>query len=524
MLDRWFNYPAHYYLHFVGLLILSFGLPLNKVVMSIGTIWLVSNLFLEFQFKTYFKNIVSNKITIVICCIFLIHLIGLLWTDNYSYAFSDIRIKLPFFLIPLTICAKPIKENHKQIIIYIFCAVLLITSIVNVYHFNSNDHFTDGTDIRLISLFGSHIRYGLLVIMGICISLSQITRYQKKSWMWVLTTIWFFFYLIISQVLSSYIVLVILFIGLPIYFIHTSRSKTFRVINLIFITASALLMLFILKFLFITPEPRIIYNELEKESALGNPYLHDTTLPIQENGSFIFTYIQEDELRLGWKQKSKISIDGLDNKGQNIKGTLIRYLTSKGLKKDLNGVNQLDQDDIYNIENGISSIRQINSPFLARIDGLKYQIQYYKYSDNLSGHSLLQRLEHWRAAMLLIKENFIIGVGTGDIEDEFQKTYEHMNSPLTKETRKRAHNQYLTFWISFGFIGFALIVLLSWFLISTSFKNKSFIAFCFSLILIASFIPEDTLETQQGVTFVGFFIAIFFSGKITNTIEIEKHP
>ncbi len=47
--------------------------------------------------------------------------------------------------------------------------------------------------------------------------------------------------------------------------------------------------------------------------------------------------------------------DGKDEKGQELKMTLIRYLNSKGLRKDAEGMDQLDEKDIRNVEQGIAN-------------------------------------------------------------------------------------------------------------------------------------------------------------------------
>jgi len=80
-----------------------------------------------------------------------------------------------------------------------------------------------------------------------------------------------------------------------------------------------------------------------------------------------------------------------------------------------------------------------------------------------------------------------------------------MNSPLSKDSRLRAHNQYLSIAVAFGIVG------LVWFLITLFYpiflcgKSKSYLYVSFLLIAIVSFLTEDTLETQAGVTFYAFF-------------------
>ena len=62
----------------------------------------------------------------------------------------------------------------------------------------------------------------------------------------------------------------------------------------------------------------------------------------------------------------------------------------------------------------------------------------------------------------IIKENPIIGVGTGDVNDQFLNKYDELKSPLTEERRLRAHNTYLTETVSFGLFG--LLFFITWML------------------------------------------------------------
>jgi hypothetical protein len=88
-----------------------------------------------------------------------------------------------------------------------------------------------------------------------------------------------------------------------------------------------------------------------------------------------------------------------------------------------------------------------------------------------------------------------------------------MNSPLDKANRWRSHNQYLSIFIAFGVFGFLwfIFTLLYPAFITKKYNNYYFAVFW--LIAVLSMLAEDTLETQDGVTFFAFFNAfLLFSG------------
>ncbi len=82
MLDRWLGVKIHHYLHILGMMVLAFGLPMNKVLMSIGAIWGVSNLVLEGHFSTYWKNCKENRTFLFLLGFFLLHIVAMIWSSN----------------------------------------------------------------------------------------------------------------------------------------------------------------------------------------------------------------------------------------------------------------------------------------------------------------------------------------------------------------------------------------------------------------------------------------------------------
>ena len=104
------------------------------------------------------------------------------------------------------------------------------------------------------------------------------------------------------------------------------------------------------------------------------------------------------------------------------------------------------------------------------------------------------------------------GVGNGDVDMEFMEYYDSVQSPLSEQWRRRAHNQLLTFLISFGIPGLILCLLA---LIAPLFllgRQHSLLAVGFLILVLVSMISEDTLETARGASFVAYFYALFIFG------------
>jgi hypothetical protein len=225
-------------------------------------------------------------------------------------------------------------------------------------------------------------------------------------------------------------------------------------------------------------------------------------------------YISEEEMMREWNKRSSASYKGIDNKGQDLRYTLIRYLTSAGLRKDSLGVSSLSDNDIRNIENGIANIRFTEGSTIgSMLYDIIWQIDYYRRGGNPSGHSITQRMEYFKTGLRIFKRNPIFGTGTGDVPKEFIQQYERDATVLDPGFRDRAHNQYLTFLISFGIVGFLLIGLSVFVPVLQQKGFKSYLFLIFLSIALLSMFTEDTLETHAGVSFFAYFYSLFLFGK-----------
>lgn len=504
MFDRWLGFNIHYYLQVLGVFILAFGIPMNKVLMSIGTIWVAANIIIKGDFKSYWKNWKNNLVFWFVISVLFIHLLGLTYTEDFNYALKDLNSKLPLFSIPIALIAFPINKKHLFLALHLFLASIIITSTINIYYFYTQ-HVND---YRELSRFGSHIRYALIVVTGILIAVFLWIKRKKQGYIYLLLILWLSYYTIISQVLSGYVAFVFLVLGL---FIYGVVQKKYKVTRLSFAFLFLAITLFGLSYFYSALKPSHQSNQLEnlpEKSKHGEVYHHDTLSFWYENENHILSYIAENELKDAWNQRSSINFDTLIENSYPLRSILIRYMASKGLTKDKEGMKQMSDEDITNVENGVSSILYTYPLFKRKIAVLKNNIFQYVVGGNPNGNSFLQRIEHWKAAREIIKSNWILGVGTGDIQEQFNEQYKAMNTQLHPDYWKRAHNQFLTFWVAFGIFGF---ILFTGFWILYLIKNiriKNLIGIGFTLIAISSFLSEDTIETQQGVTYIALFLGL----------------
>lgn len=506
MLSRYFGSRIHTHIHLFLLCSLAASVVFSKAFMSIGMVLLLLNLILEADFKKYWKNVKQYRLLHWMVAIFFFHVLSLIWSNNLDYGIHDVKVKLPLIVLPLVLTAKPIFERRNlKFILGFFLASVLFVTILNFLKYNQVFGNRTYDDIRGMSLFDSHVRLGLMVVMGIVVVV-QLYRWRTIPFLVALSIIlWLHYYTYFSQVLSGVMVLFAVYCIHGFYWIY-KRNKTLAFSSLIlFIATITMALIWLFKPITYDTEDYKL-SDLRKETTIeGNLYTHRLGEVSPETGKPIDIYICHAELKREWNKVSDILYDGgRDVKGQLIYRTLIRYMASKDLKKDAESFQLLTKNDILAIEKGHSSI--YNKGIWSRFYGLRYQLS--NVSDP-NGHSLLQRMEYWRTGTQIARQNWLIGTGIGDVQDSFNHQYNKNNSMLSEENRVRTHNMYITFLLSLGILGITMLIVSHLQFLKIQFSRGDLVGLAFIVIILISYLVEDTLETQSGVTFFGLFYGLF---------------
>ncbi len=504
----------HRYIFLFGLIGLAAGMLFGTVPTSIPQIILAANWLLEKDFSWKWQQLKNNRIFWVLISLFVLHLFGMIYTENVQRGLDDLRNKIPLLVLPLILFStKPLSYKELKLLFGFFFLSVFVSSICcyAVYAGYTNKIIVD---VRSASIFMSHIRFSLFIAFAIIGLIYRSLREQPfiLKIVSVLTMLWLLFFMYKLEMATGFLSLIIVGVLLLIIYSIKKLPKTVSAFILIVVLLSSVIVVKQTSesFHLFDKNPESSTNILLEKTKNGRTYLQDTVFGIAENGTLITININDEELQKEWNQRSNIDFDYLDKKGNNLRYTLLRYLASKGVTKDSVGVSILSDQDIKHIENGISNYKySLNSGLISRWRELVWEYTKYQRGENPSGHTLTMRLEFWKTGSYIVHQHPIIGVGTGDIQDAFNDMYNFTNSKLDLVWRLRCHNQYLAIAVAFGFIG--LLVFL-FYLLYPAFvlrKQLHYLYWPFFLIALLSFTTEDTLETQSGVTFFIFFQALF---------------
>lgn len=505
----------------IGLMLVAASMPLLNLGMSIGGIWLASAFalywlikgFSEGRWKEPWQQFARSTPALILVLFFLLHIVGLLYTEDLVRGIRDLKIKLPLLSFAVIFAAMPqMVREWRPILQKIFVVSVCISAIIiAASYLQEPERYTDAREAHR---FISHIRFGLMCALAFAISIYEIQKTAKLRMLWLLSLAVVMAYSVSLQNLTALSGILVSFILLPFAFSgEPGQKKLARV----FVTGGVAL--FLALGIYVAREARNYFpdtipqrGEIPEYNQNGKMYYHRYGDSQVENGNLVWYYLELEELETHWKQRSGKELSDNDAHGNDIYGTLVRYLSSKGLTKDSVGVWAMSEEDISAVKAGIPNYLEPAKPgYQKRLEQIFFELNAYTNGANPGGNSITQRLEFWKTGLKIMKQHPLGGIGTGDIGAEYARKYEEMNSPLDRKYRLRAHNQYLTAWIGNGILGFLLLVLL---LVVPLYcrkwnKQESFLPLVFLGIMALSFLSEDTLETQAGVTLFGFFYGLY---------------
>ena len=517
--------------YLLGLLMVAVGLTLSPFLMGMSQFWLVLVWLVDASltplkggqggFKDKFSRFCNNKAAVLLVAFFLMHLVGLLYTADFQYAMKDLRVKLPILVMPFVLSSMPPLDRKRfDFVMLVYVLSVFVATLFSFSTYLKHDY----EDVREISHFISHIRFCLNIVFCMAIIGYYLVKSRRavepvetpvlkclNRFLQCFLLLWFVYQIYIFESLSGYVIFAAVVVVSAVYaFLRWKKGRGWRIA----VGVSALAVLLVASVVLkrqikpLLKVESVDFSTLEQKTAQGNDYWHDTIYNPVEDGKFVGLYYCKKEMQEAWSERSNLPFEGTTTNGENLEATLARYLTSKDLRKDAQGVMALTDEDIRNIEQGVANYNNWKHPGLqARLSSTLFEYNLYRRFNNPNGGSLAQRIEFTRASFHIIGQHPWFGVGTGDVPQAFSQAYDEIQSPLKEEFRFRAHNQYLAIAVAFGLVGLAFFLFVLLFPWLSSRRNHTYLYLVFLCIMLLSMFPEDTLETQAGASLFAFFEA-----------------
>lgn len=510
----------HEQVYFYTLILIAVSLPLSIYTSSMFQIVLVVNWLAEGKLREKWLRLRGNRALWIFLLLYLIHVAGLLWSQDGAYGLKDLRVKLPLFMLPLIVAtSSPLVRKQSDTVLLFFSLSVFIGSLASVMKLTG---LLPGQieGYRDLSIFISHIRFSLMIVLALLVAFYSLVI-QRNSLsrlhriFYLVCLLWFPIFLVLLKSLSGIIIggiLTIFILGRAVLEIRDPVARFMAVVAVVMIPLFSIIYLghAVNKYYSVDP---LAAADLDRYTVEGNRYVNKPGRAETENGHYVWVHVCEMEMEREWNKQSDFDYHGRTTNGNGIRMTLIRFLTSKGLRKDAAGVRQLETEEIRAIEHGVANVIYMKRFRLyPRIYEVIWEIDRFRMGYDPNDKSVVQRYFYLDAGWKIARQHLLHGVGTGDVKQSFRDYYESIDSPLENKWRRRAHNQFLTFMIALGIPGLMLAVVAMIAPLFIARRERSFLAVGFLILLMISMLNEDTLETSAGTAFTAFFYALFIFG------------
>lgn len=156
-----------------SLIFLAFLIPLtvsgaNTVIVFISILWLISG-----DYKSKFYQITSSKIMLASIAFYLLHVIGMLWTQDIEWGLHILH-KMWYFILFYPILFNIVKTENLKYCVTAFLLAISVTEIFSyLIWFEIIPPFKNGT-VQNPTPFMSHISYNPILAFAIYLVLNQI--------------------------------------------------------------------------------------------------------------------------------------------------------------------------------------------------------------------------------------------------------------------------------------------------------------------------------------------------------------
>jgi len=135
-------------------------------------------------------------------------------------------------------------------------------------------------------------------------------------------------------------------------------------------------------------------------------------------------------------------------------------------------------------------------------------LQNYQKGKSVNNYPMGTRFLSYQLALDIASENYLLGCGLGDLEDEMRERYNRDHPTISEQNQIIPHNQFIYYLAATGILGVVIFIASFFYPLLYVWKEKIASAMVNYIIATLSFMVEPTLETQLGVAVAVTFILL----------------
>ena len=176
MLERFDLDKTYQYL----LIALAFLMPLtvigaNLIIIIIVLLWLCSG-----NYKSKYNDIIGSKLMIASIGFYILHLIGMFWTEDLEWGFHILH-KMWYFLLLLPVLYNIVNKEYTKYYIYAFLVAIALTEVISYLIWFEIIEEIMHAEINNPTPFMSHVSYNPFLAFAIYLVVHEILINKKLS-------------------------------------------------------------------------------------------------------------------------------------------------------------------------------------------------------------------------------------------------------------------------------------------------------------------------------------------------------
>lgn len=194
----------HLFIFYAAVLLLVIGFLCSRALLSIGTISLIANAFIQGDLKERFRKFSSDKLSIAISCLFVLPFVSGLWSSNKEEWAAFMQDKLPLLLLPFALVLQKGIKQQQLVWFKLFWITAMVAGsvwstlqyIAAFQHFNEAYRFSQTIPTPVAD---DHIRFSMGIVIALLFWLKLEERKTITARVPALlvraVTVWFIVYL-----------------------------------------------------------------------------------------------------------------------------------------------------------------------------------------------------------------------------------------------------------------------------------------------------------------------------------------
>src|SRR5690554_2229753 len=125
---------VQYWIYFGSLALLMISLPTSRFMMTLSLVFLIANWLFAGGLKTKFRTFLSSKPAVAFTLIYVLNIIGLIWTKDFHFALqNDLLHKLPTLFLPIIVISSPrLSPKRVNLLFSLFIASVFVVTLMGL--------------------------------------------------------------------------------------------------------------------------------------------------------------------------------------------------------------------------------------------------------------------------------------------------------------------------------------------------------------------------------------------------------